>query len=273
MDRRRIVGVLEIVVGLFLLGLAGFIAYHVGPADGQVRPLRANPLPSSTYYRHGPATERVRGLVALWKFDEGGGTIAYDSVSNNRGTLVNGPTWTSGRISSALSFDGTDDYVEVGDSPKLEGMDNLTICAWIRPQQNPGQDNVIIVDKVCYTAYRFHVYDVDRADGTGLLTSWINGNTCAPTPDVELEMSGSNWYHVVLVYDNNNNEVRYYIDGSLAGTKPLASGAIGTNSAPLRIARSNHPTPQYFRGIIDDVRIYDRALSAEEIWQLYQQGL
>jgi hypothetical protein len=211
--------------------------------------------------------------IAHWKFDEGDGNTAYDSAGNNHGILIGDPTWGEGQISGALGFDGADDYVEVGDSPKLEGMDNLTICAWIRPQQNAGQDNVVIVDKVCYTAYRFHIYDVDQADGTGRLTSWINGNTCSPTPNVELEMSGSSWYHVVLVYDNNDNEVRYYVDGSLGGTKALASGAIGTNSAPLWIARGNHPSPHYFTGIIDDVRLYDRVLSAEEVWQLYHEGL
>jgi hypothetical protein len=172
----------------------------------------------------------------------------------------------------ALDFNGLDDYVDAGDSSDLEGMDNLTICAWLKPQQNPGHNsNVVIVDKDCYTAYRFHIHDVDQTDGKGALTSWINGISGSPTTEIEIDMTGAVWCHAVLVYSNIDDEVRYYVNGSLAGAKTIEGGAIGENSASLRISRSTHPDPQFLRGIVDDVRIYDRALSAAEIEQLYQE--
>jgi hypothetical protein len=214
------------------------------------------------------------GLVSHWKFDEGEGSTAYDSTGDNHGTIY-GTQWTTGMLLGALDFNGLDDYVDAGDSSDLEGMDgmdNLTICAWLKPQQNPGHNsNVVIVDKDCYTAYRFHIHDVDQTDGKGALTSWINGISGSPTTEIEIDMTGAVWCHAVLVYSNIDDEVRYYVNGSLAGAKTIEGGAIGENSASLRISRSTHPDPQFLRGIVDDVRIYDRALSAAEIEQLYQE--
>ena len=71
-------------------------------------------------------------LVSCWKFDEGEGSIAYDSAGSNHGTLMNGATWTTGQIDGALSFDGVDDYVHINDAPDLDGMDAITLTAWIK---------------------------------------------------------------------------------------------------------------------------------------------
>src|SRR5450759_5412343 len=73
----------------------------------------------------------THGLVGYWKFDEGTGTNATDSSGmGNNGTLTNGPTWTTGKVGGALSFDGTDDYVNVPDNPSLDMSGNLTIEFW-----------------------------------------------------------------------------------------------------------------------------------------------
>ena len=88
----------------------------------------------------------VRGLcstpIVHWRFDEDQGTTAYDSVGDNDGTLVNGPSWTVGHFLSALEFDGVNDYVRVPDNSSLDINGEITISAWIRlnsiPRTYPG---------------------------------------------------------------------------------------------------------------------------------------
>ena len=76
--------------------------------------------------------ERTLLSVSEWTFNEGTGTTAYDSVGSNHGTLVNGPTWTTGLIDGALSFDGSDDIVSVPDSASLDFADAITMEAWVK---------------------------------------------------------------------------------------------------------------------------------------------
>ena len=75
----------------------------------------------------------LNGLVGWWKFDEGSGTVAYDSSGNgNNGNLTNGPTWTTGKIGGALSFDGENDYVDVPSIQSVNGG-GVTFAVWIKP--------------------------------------------------------------------------------------------------------------------------------------------
>src|SRR5262245_59107499 len=73
------------------------------------------------------------GLVGYWTFDEGTGTVASDSSGhNNTGTLKNGPLWTTGKLNTALQFDGIDDYVEVANSPSLSPTSAVSVSFWIK---------------------------------------------------------------------------------------------------------------------------------------------
>ena len=89
------------------------------------------------------------GLIAYWTFDDEG-DIAYDLAGTNHGTLMNGPTWTTGQIGGALSFDGDDDYVEIGDIGGTDDLalagSNFTISSWIKPNLT-GDRHQRIVDK------------------------------------------------------------------------------------------------------------------------------
>jgi hypothetical protein len=106
------------------------------------------------------AQDITTGLVGHWKFDEGSGTTATDSSGNNNtGTLVNGPVWTTGKMGGALSFDGSDDYVDVGTVPNYSpAMSYGTFSAWIKTDSTTqsyliGQRNVDSSD----TAYFFGI--------------------------------------------------------------------------------------------------------------------
>jgi len=87
-----------------------------------------------------PAWAIDPNLVAHWKFDEGSGAIAYDSVGGNVGTIYGDAEWTTGQIDGALSFDGVDDYVEIADSSSLDCTGGITIVMWIKPYSGMNCD-------------------------------------------------------------------------------------------------------------------------------------
>ena len=191
-------------------------------------------------------------LVGWWKFDEGSGTIAYDSAGDNIGQLTNGPIWISGRIGGALSFDGVNDYVSVNDNASLDISSQLTISAWILI--GAGNYDYTIVSKGDN-----YIFDTDPVSELSFKhgSSYYYSNS---------GLAYGAWQHVAVTV--GSGQVKFYINGSL--NKTLAqSGGFTVNNDPLRIGSSN----RYFSGYIDDVRIYKRALTGSEIALLYQQGL
>jgi len=206
-------------------------------------------------------------LVSHWKFDEGQGTTAYDSAGNNDGTLVGDPCWVPGKIGSyALDFDGSGDYVDCGDIDKLDGTTNVSFTAWINTNSistskliiRKGEDYPPLLMWVTadYTI-NFTIYRAPGVFYTALTTMTISPNQ---------------WYFLVGTYDGD--VVRAYINGVEEATNSDASGPTSSNSESLRIGSGYELYPTaWFDGRIDDARIYDLSLSAEEVWWLYQQGL
>jgi len=206
------------------------------------------------------------GLVGYWKFDEGTGTTAYDSSGNNNdGTLVNEPEWVDGRYGRALSFDGINDYVEIPDSPELRLNESkgLTIMLWFYRTSYPQYDNVL-VSKQVYPGWVEYQLDLINTGNLEFKT-WdgynnaVIGSTSVP--------DANKWYHVAYVM--NNTHWDFYVNGTLKNS--------GTTSYDLYISNSNLTIGQdigaaTFNGTIDEVKVYDRALSAEEIREDYEKG-
>jgi Concanavalin A-like lectin/glucanases superfamily/Protein of unknown function (DUF1565) len=207
-------------------------------------------------------TSPSTGPVGYWKFDEGSGTSVSDASGNgSTGSLLNGPVWTTGIKGTALSFDGVDDYVDLGSSPSVNITGAaLTLQAWVKGS-SPGN-------------YKYIVSKTDGLDvGYGLYTG-ISGTLrfyvgkgagLIVTPDVTSPWD-NRWHHVVGTYDGS--KLNLYIDG-VAGASVAATGNIADSSArSLNIGRFSEGGFS-FKGVIDDVQIYNRALSSTEIQQLY----
>jgi len=212
------------------------------------------------------------GPIAYWKFDETEGTTAYDSAGSNHGN-VHGAQWTTGQVGSALDFDGVNDYVEVSDDSSLRfsQYDSFSISLWAKPvlggflfskMRAFAQYGVFGYELRWIGLYKFEL--VIEKSGAASVFAGTSNNSAPP----------DRWYHVTTVYDNK--DMKIYLDGELRGTN-FFNYDTGNTTPDKNLAigvRSYDSILQwYFNGIIDEVSIYDRALSDDEIHQHYLAGL
>jgi len=193
------------------------------------------------------------GLVAGYSFDTGSGASVPDVSGNgNTGTLV-GAFWsTQGRYGGAMSFDGVGSVVRVASSPSIGLSNAMTLSAWINPSATQSGWRTIVQREVdSYFLNASHDAGSLRPAGGG--TNWfIGGPTASPV---------GAWTHVALTYDGTT--LRLYVNGAEAASN-AASGTINPSSSPLWIG-GNSPFGEYFAGLIDEVRVYNRALTQLEI--------
>lgn len=199
------------------------------------------------------------GLAGYWKLDENTGTNAADASTNgNAGTLTNGPTWTTGKIGSAIDFDGTDDQVSIPDTDSLDMPNSFSVSAWIRPDLLSGYRNIVV--KNCGgtdTNYTLETFGSELDFGYSDAIYYTSG----------VGLQTGQWQHVVGTYDWDANLLRIYRDGVQVLTANESHG-VPVSTCPVHIGY--HWAGEAFDGRIDDVRIYNRALSADEIADLYR---
>ncbi|MHC4656870.1 MAG: LamG domain-containing protein, partial [Planctomycetota bacterium] len=196
-------------------------------------------------------------LVGWWMFDDGAGTTALDSSGNgNDGTLVGGPVWVTGQIDGALQFDGADDYVMAPHIPF--NSRTFTIAMWVNPVLSGEGDQVVFGQHQSgSTNLSMHF----RLTESGVVRMGFYSNDL-DTPAGAV--ADNNWYHITFWYDFGNQIRRIYI-GGVQAAQDNGSPYLGT-SGDTRIGQWNNN--QWFRGIIDDVRVYHLALTEEEIEEI-----
>jgi len=207
------------------------------------------------------------GLVAHWKFDEGSGSTAYDSAGTNDGTLVGDPVWATGQIGTgALSFDGDGDYVDCGSNPVLMLRNNLSIVFWFNSDTVSASYRGIVGTWKASAPSESGYMVVQQNDGClhvnrPVGSSWNTINSVFSVTD-------GNWHHVVVVYSTSGTYL--YVDGSLNNSNSINSDI----NPPSKLTIASTITGSgCLDGFIDDVRIYNRALAAEEVEELYWSGM
>jgi hypothetical protein len=194
-------------------------------------------------------------LVAHWRFDETSGTTAVDSSGNGHdGTLMGDPTWVAGKIGSALDFDGSGDYVDCGASPDFESPVNITVACWIKVDVFDKTWQAIITTSD--SAWRVHRSSSSNNIAWG--TQGLNPVDLTGTTDV----STGDWFHVACVFDGLQKLL--YINGELDASSD-SPGNINTSTMPVFIGENSGATGRFWDGLIDDVRIYKRALTETEL--------
>jgi len=191
--------------------------------------------------------------ISIWYFNENTGSLAYDSMGGNDGSII-GPTWTTGVNGSALYFDGVNDYVEVPDHLSLDPIE-LTLMAWIK--HGSTLDHRCIIDKRDDVQDGYNLY----ISPSGNAWVRINDNTLTGTSDIDDDV----WHHIACTYDGST--IRIYVDGVEENSDSIGSELLDTiNSLRIGLERDNGFD---FNGIIDDARIYNYALSTQEIAEIY----
>jgi Tol biopolymer transport system component len=213
------------------------------------------------------------GLVSHWKLDEGSGTIANDSVGSNHGT-IHGAQWSAGQVNSALSLDGSNDYVNVPDNPALNITTDLTISAWVNFARGGNFQNgseQAIVSKAVGSGTRNNPYDfrTDNSPEPRLVLVRADAAGHEAVGSGAKHISLREWHHVIVTVKNNS--VDFYIDGIITGTNGTLIKYATGNTRPLCVGKRDDGL--YFNGLIDEVLIFNRAMSAEEVQLLYQAGL
>lgn len=212
------------------------------------------------------------GLVAHYTLDEGLSTTAYDSSGNeNPSTLIGGPIWTRGNINGALRFDGVDDYVSVPDNDSLDVSTGFSISLWFKLDAIPASENYNLLDKWSGGSDTQRSYLLQVLRTSGKLRFYIDGDGTGDNKGYVKSDPGvvraDNWHHVVGVFDSG--KLSMYVDNVLQDEKKTVS-RIYPGTADLAIGGNNDGSNEgAFAGIIDDVRLYDRALSASEIGNLF----
>jgi len=214
------------------------------------------------------------GLVGYWSFDEGSGTVAEDfSPANaNTGTLTNSPTWVDGKVGKALSFDGTDDWVDIGSSSSLNASTDYTISMWV--YNSAGSDTYpTLLNRATQATNNgfFWIYttgtneadlNFQYADGTNFVSTTFSG-----------ALSTNTWQHVVFTFDNASKALKLYINGSQFSTTRTLTGSLPIDDGTLYLGTYNGTATNYsFLGYLDEVRIYTSALSAGGVTNLYQSS-
>ena len=211
-----------------------------------------------------PTPTPPNGLVAAYNFNEGSGATVADASGNGLTGTIQGATWTTGgRYGNALSFNGADSYVDLGNPTLLRITGSFTLSAWIKAAANPPNDGQIIAKSDTASGWQLKT---TPDTGPHTFGARITGAVNSPTRRYSTTVRSLNvWYHVAGVYDATAGTFDLYVNGvrdngTLVGTIPSSQINSLVN---VNIGRRTGGT--YFNGIIDEVRIYNRALTQAQI--------
>ena len=203
-------------------------------------------------------------LIGWWKLDDGSGTVARDSshaVKGNGGTLVGDPKWVKGRKGGALQLEGNQ-YVSLGNILQ-GGFPEITIACWVKHGTSQWQN---IVERSSW----------DKSDGIGLMMDYNTksvsfGHYGIVAATSKINVQDSQWHHVAGAMRQSGSDYIYsiYVDGTLDSTATNAMGLTATENGWAIGAR--YDGTWTYQGLVEDVRIYDRALSESEIAAIYAE--
>lgn len=224
-------------------------------------------------------TPTTQGLIGYWPLDEGISNIAHDlSGNNNHGTLVSSPIWTDGILGKALKFNGTNNYVRMNNASGLDLTSTGTLSAWVKSNiLMPSVDGIskyrAIFSKANSGVASDMAYHLDwygTSTGSTLRGLLSNGTTFI-TANVATFRFGFNWTHVAFIF--NGSIISLYVNGVSRAQSNQTLNAQILSSSRLEIGRAFSSSAYIWSGLIDDARIYNRALSQSEITMLYKAGI
>ena len=229
-------------------------------------PIIINPLLYTTKIK----APDINGLVAHYTMDEGVGNTLHDFSNNgNHGTLINSPAWEDGILGKALRFNGSDTSVSISHK-NLDINFNLTISVWIKLMADSGNSVMgIIRNSTNSNANAIQRYSLQIGSNNIILAVVGDGASAVNTINAGV-ISKNDWHHISWVINKLNENMQVYRNGTLVSNSVQKTVTWAGSSTDVVIGRL---AARFFNGLIDDVRIYNRALSQKEITTLYQAGV
>jgi hypothetical protein len=210
----------------------------------------------------------TRQMIAWWKFDEAQNEIVLDSSGNKfHGKLVGDAQIVSDPDrGNVLRLDGDGDYVDCGNSLTFDIIHSVTICSWVKidtdDKFSKGWQTIIGKGN---SAWRLHRSGTTKCTGFACSGIKIEGNQWGSVRG-KTKVDDDRWHHLVGVYDGM--KILIYVDGALDNSTE-ASGLINTNTYPVLIGENSESRVYYWHGLIDDVQVYNYALSEAEVREIY----
>lgn len=197
------------------------------------------------------AIRTARGPIAHWMLNETTGVTAVDTAGHHDAELINGPSWASAKIDGGLRYDGSNDHVTVPHHSYLSLDDAFTITAWVNNESPSISGSYRIISKESSGSNDNYWLSLQG----GRLFLGIGGGFFGPVGNFD----PNKWYHLAATFDDANDNVRIYIDGSEV-LNQTTSVKLTANAEPLMIG-ANWQSTKYWHGLLDDIRIYDTALT------------
>jgi len=224
----------------------------------------------------------TNGLVGLWSFNGSDidGNEAYDRSGNgNKGTITGNTTRTIGKVGQALDFDGSGDYVDIADSDITDITGAISVSAWIKARAiSSGSGNREILLKYQDSSAMYSQYRL-KLNNKNVVFTISDGSSFGTVTTSNDPIAIGNWYHVVGVWDGTTNSggMKIYINGALNTSAQSTISSIwdpgdGVNYRMFIGGDWLGGQQEYFDGVIDEVRLYSRALTAQEVLRLYNLG-
>lgn len=210
-----------------------------------------------------PCTPPPSGMVSWWK----GENNANDSMGGNNGTTVGDTAFVAGKVGQAFSFDGAGDYVTIPDHPSLNPTAAITVDAWI------FSNNTSYAPPIVKKTDDASGYALELSQDSSQVLFWVNlgsGGSGGWFSSPAGGLTRGIWTHVAGVYDGTS--VSLYMNGQLIGSTPAPGAILPSTNNPLNIGWDSSQPTRFFSGLIDEVEIFNRALTAQEIAAIYNAG-
>ncbi len=218
-------------------------------------------------YRIDPFHPLARGLIACYLMNEAGGNTLYDIVNNFNGTFQNDPAWVAGQDGPAIEFDGGNDFINIGNHGSTLEPAHISIVAWVRSAGVGTNDYLVSYERTADNDTSYGLYT--GSDGTIYCLIYHNNPTFSLSPSGGNIWDGS-WHQVVGTYDEI--KLRIYIDESEVGAGTAEVNSIDYANERKLVFGAFSDTPILaFPGDISSISIFNRALSAVEVAQLYRE--
>jgi prepilin-type N-terminal cleavage/methylation domain-containing protein len=212
-------------------------------------------------------------VIGEWRLDDCSGTTAANTGGSTNGTLVNSPTWSSTNtpqgVGCSLTFNGTNQYVDVG-TPSGFSNQRFTVSAWVYIDPTAQTDNVYhaiaVSSNVAETVSPFQFALTRSGAGGALYFQVCDSSTCGPAVDPSIP-TASRWYQYTGTYDGST--ITLYRNGAKIASRSQVFASLGMQ--PMAIGRWGAGTDSYWKGNLDQVRLYSTSLTAQEVQKIYAQ--